>query len=239
MKQDSGLLHLAIESSRNGPGDLDIGVKQAFNRACIAAVENGVNGSPVGEHLQVDAGDVRVRAHHQVGGADSGMDGDQHAVVLGADQLVVGGRNRAGQGAVAEQGDVAAQDKGAKAGLGCSANENAVAGNQLGICGGLDIDGHVAILHEHCLLIAAEVGDSGFKGDWKGLPGLLVAEGVNWQASEVIGMAPPPRPQRPSREESRQLEPTSSSGSFGWYGSLAHSSLTTLSAEFDRQFTSA
>jgi hypothetical protein len=78
-----------------------------------------------------------------------------------------------------EEGDVVGRDKGTKAAVGRPLDKNAVAWNQPGTGGRLDVDSDIAVLDEHCLLIAAEVGDGSVESDRKRLTGLLITEQVN------------------------------------------------------------
>ena len=120
-----------------------------------------------------------MNAQCQVSGAYDALDGNQFTIALRTDHFLVGGQHRFGDGAVVEQGDVAGHHGGAKPPFRGSSHQDAISGNQPGICCGPDKDGHAVVLDDQILIVPAEVGNRGFKGDRKRPAGLLIREGVN------------------------------------------------------------
>jgi hypothetical protein len=126
MELDPGHLHLVVERSRSHPGDVHFCVRQAFKLARIVVLHQCVDISVVRNQLQVHAS--RIRPRHKVGGSDHGTNGDQHGIVLGANQLVVSGWHRIGQRAMGEQSYVASDHDGAKAVPRIPPNQHPIAG---------------------------------------------------------------------------------------------------------------
>src|SRR6202022_1240769 len=108
MDDDASLLHLAIEPPRCRAGHFDLRVDHALEGACLIRVDSCVDVSALGCHLKSG---IAGRSVQYVGSPNLRADRYQPAIVDGMTQVLEGGRNGAGQAAVAEQLEVAAQNK--------------------------------------------------------------------------------------------------------------------------------
>ena len=177
VKQYAGLLHFGVENPAGNSGDLNLGVQQAAEQARIAAFHYRVNVTPIGEHLQV--GEARIPVHHRVGGADRGAHADEHAVEPAMEQIIECDGHGLGQGAMADQGHALADYDGMKAGLRRSPHQDAITGNQPGICGVEHKDGEAAFLDKQKAFTAGSVGHRRLEGDRQRVAGLGVAQAAD------------------------------------------------------------
>ena len=180
LEQDSGELHFAVEFSRDYAGNFDVAVEQVIKFAGAGFADDGVDGAAV--HEEAEIGAVHGSEVDGVGTAHGGAHGNAHAVELGANEGGEAGLDGVGRGAVVEEGDVFAEDIDAEAGAGFAAHQDAIAGDEVFIGFGFDVDGVVAVLNEEVDLILDVVGDGGFKGDGKPFAAWSrVSERIAWR----------------------------------------------------------
>ena len=98
----------------------------------------------IGEYMQ--HGGIPLRRRMPISGMNDAAHGDHHAVALGADQFVVGGRHRLGNRPMALQCDALAENNGAETSIGLTPYQNVITGNQLGIRLGVDVHTFAVVL---------------------------------------------------------------------------------------------
>ena len=153
MQQNTGHLHLVVEVPGDRARDLHLSVKEVFEGALILGIDVCVNGSTVDDHAKIASWNWRSRVRHKIGGADQGMHSDELAIGLSADHLLEGGLDGLGQCSVTDDGDIPAIYIRPEAFMGGSTHQDAIAGNEFRICGGVHINGYVAILHKEIFVV--------------------------------------------------------------------------------------
>ena len=180
-QRDAMLLHLAVEDSTGNPGDLHFGVQHLFAfgiRIAPHFIHRYI--TTIDKHLHVVRGAIAEFLRLiGVNGANDAANRNQNAVVLDADQLSEGGRRRLRQLAVAEHGDLLADDDGAEAAGGLALDQYAISGMQHLIRFRIDIDAVAIILHEERIGDLVVEGHRRFECDRQLMIGLFIAESGN------------------------------------------------------------
>ena len=196
LQHDSCKLHLVVEDSRYNPGDFHFGAKQYFELTGVAAEGHRVNRAAVHEQFQVSAGQILVL--HRVRASDRGLNCDQHAVALGADELCKVRFHGLERSAVVKQGDAVAHHIRTEAIARLSPHQHSIAGSQALIWFALHIKGLIALLHKEIKAVVVIVRNRSLEGHGQPLSGLCVGEGAYgvqsgpsaWR-SRVGGRGPP------------------------------------------------